>query len=244
MFTESFSKKINFFFRSIRYKIFIKFLQINQKVIFNTTSISDKDNILTSIMNKHFSDKGNLNNFHNYTNFYHALFNEIRHKKLNIFEVGIGSVDENVAFHMNFSHKDYSPLASLKGWRDYFIKSQIFGADIDKKILKNSDRIKTFYVDMLNKESIVEMWKTVDDKMDIIIDDGYHSFEANINFFENSIKNLNENGYFVIEDIHRKPSNIIKFHKYFSRSKYNFQIVDLKHPINISDNCLILIKKS
>jgi hypothetical protein len=195
-------------------------------------------------MNKHFSDKGNLNNFHNYTNFYHALFNEIRHKKLNIFEVGIGSVDENVAFHMNFSHKNYSPLASLKGWRDYFIKSQIFGADIDKKILKNSERIKTFYVDMLKKESIVEMWKTVNEKMDIIIDDGFHSFEANINFFENSIKNLNENGYFIIEDIHRKPSNIIKFHKYFSHSKYNFQIIDLKHSINISDNCLILIKKN
>lgn len=244
MFIESFSKKINFFFRSIRYKIFIKFLQINQKVIFNTTSISDKDNILTSIMNKHFSDKGNLNNFHNYTNFYHALFNEIRHKKLNIFEVGIGSVDENVAFHMNFSHKNYSPLASLKGWRDYFIKSQIFGADIDKKILKNSERIKTFYVDMLNKESIIQMWKTVNEKMDIIIDDGFHSFEANINFFENSIKNLNENGYFIIEDIHRKPSNIIKFYKYFNHSKYNFQIIDLKHPINISDNCLILIKKN
>ena len=244
MFIESFSKKINFFFRSIRYKIFIKFLQINQKVIFNTSNISDKDNILTSIMNKHFSDKGNLNNFHNYTNFYHALFNEIRHKNLNIFEVGIGSVDENVAFHMNFSHKNYSPLASLKGWRDYFIKSQIFGADIDKKILKNSERIKTFYVDMLNKESIIEMWKTVNEKMDIIIDDGFHSFEANINFFENSIKNLNENGYFIIEDIHRKPSNIIKFHKYFSHSKYNFQIIDLKHSINISDNCLILIKKN
>ena len=244
MFIESFSKKINFFFRSIRYKIFIKFLQINQKVIFNTSSISDKDNILTPIMNKHFSDKGNLNNFHNYTNFYHALFNEIRHKNLNIFEVGIGSVDENVAFHMNFSHKNYSPLASLKGWRDYFIKSQIFGADIDKKILKNSERIKTFYVDMLNKESIIEMWKTVNERMDIIIDDGFHSFEANINFFENSIKNLNENGYFIIEDIHRKPSNIIKFHKYFSHSKYNFQIIDLKHSINISDNCLILIKKN
>ena len=244
MFIESFAKKINFFFRSIRYKFFIKFLQVNKKVIFNPANISNKSNILTSIMNKHLSDKGNLNNIHNYTNMYHALFNKIRHEKLNVFEVGIGSVDENVAFHMNFSHKNYSPLASLKGWRDYFIKSQIFGADIDKKILKDSDRIKTFYVDMLNKESIIDMWKTVNEKMDIIIDDGFHSFEANINFFENSIKNLNENGYFIIEDIHRKPSNIIKFYKYFSHSKYNFQIIDLKHPINISDNCLILIKKN
>ena len=243
MLIESFAKKINFFFRSIRYNFFIKFLQVNKKVIFNTANISNKSNILTSIMNKHLSDKGNLNNIHNYTNMYHALFNKIRHEKLNVFEVGIGSVDENVAFHMNLSDKNYSPLASLRGWRDYFNKSQIFGADIDKKILKNSNRIKTFHVDMLKKKSIVKMWKKINKKMDIIIDDGFHSYEANINFFENSIKNLNKNGFFIIEDIHRKPSNIIKFYKYFSRTNYTFQIIDLDHPVNVNDNCLILVRK-
>ena len=79
--------------------------------------------------------------------------------------------------------------------------------------------------------------------MNIIIDDGFHSFEANKKFFENSIKHLKKNGYFIIEDIHRKPSNILKFHKYFSDKKYVYQIIDLKHPVNINDNCLILIKK-
>ena len=240
---QSFSKKINFFFRSIRYRIFIKFLQLNQCVIVNMRNISNQNNILTSIMNKHLSDKGNLNNTHNYTKFYHALFNKISYEKLNVFEVGIGSVDENVAFHMNFSHKNYSPLASLRGWRDYFKNSKIFGADIDKKILKNSNRIYTFHVDMLNKKSIIKMWKKINKKMDIIIDDGFHSFEANKKFFENSIKHLKKNGYFIIEDIHRKPSNILKFHKYFNDKKYAYQIIDLKHPVNIIDNCLILIKK-
>ena len=194
MFIESFAKKINFFFRSIRYKFFIKFLQVNKKVIFNPANISNKSNILTSIMNKHLSDKGNLNNIHNYTNMYHAMFNKIRHEKLNVFEVGIGSVDENVAFHMNFSHKDYSPLASLKGWRDYFINSKIFGADIDTSILDNEERIKTFFVDMLSKDTIFLMWKKINQKMDIIIDDGFHSFEANTTFFENSIAYLNDDG--------------------------------------------------
>ena len=240
---QSFSKKINFFFRSIRYRIFIKFLQLNQSVIVNMRNIPNQNNILTSIMNKHLSDKGNLNNTHNYTKFYHALFNKIRYEKLNVFEVGIGSVDKNVAFHMSFSHKNYSPLASLRGWCDYFKNSKIFGADIDKKILKNSNRIYTFHVDMLNKKSIIKMWRKINKKMDIIIDDGFHSFEANKKFFENSIKHLKKNGYFIIEDIHRKPSNILKFHKYFSDKKYVYQIIDLKHPVNINDNCLILIKK-
>ena len=50
-------------------------------------------------------------------------------------------------------------------------------------------------------------------KMDIIIDDGFHSYEANINFYKYSINNLN--GIYIIEDVHRKPSNIIKFYNFF-----------------------------
>ena len=55
------------------------------------------------------------------------------------------------------------------------------------EILKNEDKIKTFYVDMLSKDIIFLMWKKINQKMNIIIDDGFHSFEANTIFFENSL---------------------------------------------------------
>ena len=241
---KSIAKNINKFVRDIRYTFYIIFISFNKKKIFDKNNLSPQNNPLTFSMNKYYSDKGNLNNVHDYTKFYHSLFNKISTKKLKIFEVGLGSVDTDVTFHMKFSNQNYEPLASLKAWREYFLNSEIYGADIDKKILENSDRIKTFYVDMLSEKSIISMWKNVNEKMDIIIDDGFHSFEANINFFKNSYKMLNKDGYYIIEDIHRKPSNMKKFNKFFKIAGVEFQIIDLPHKNNINDNCLILITKN
>ena len=243
MFFNKISKKINNSIRFLRYRYYIKYLQLFQNRIFDLKKLSPIDNPLTTLMNKYYSDKGNLNYTHNYTCFYNSIFNEIKDEKLNFFEVGLGSVDTNIIFHMSYSHKNYSPLASLKAWKEYFLNSEIYGADIDEKILQNSERIKTFQVDMLNSNSIKSMWNKINKQMDIIIDDGFHSFEANINFYEYSINNLKSNGIYIIEDIHRKPSNIVKFYNFFKKRNVKFQIIDLYHSNNIKDNCLILIKK-
>ena len=234
-------QNINNFFRQIRYTIYIFYLnsKIKKKIDF---SYSNKDS-LKLLFNKYGSDKGNLNNKHNYSIIYEALFNELRSKKLNLMEVGLGSIDENVEFHMKFMGKNYKPLASLYAWRDYFKNANIYGADIDKKILKNTNRIKTFHVDMLNSNSINRMWSQINKKIDIFIDDGFHSFEANTKLFKFSFKFIKKNGFYIIEDIHRKPSNIKRFYKFFTEKKLNFKIIDLYHKNNVSDNCLIIIKK-
>ena len=70
-------------------------------------------------MNKHGSDKGNKTQMHNYTDFYHFLFKDIKENKLNIFEVGIGSIDENVPWNMT-PVDFYKPLSSLRGWKRIF----------------------------------------------------------------------------------------------------------------------------
>ena len=43
------------------------------------------------------------------------------------------------------------------------------------------------------------MWKKIGKKMDIIIDDGMHTYDANIVFFENSINFLVDKGFYIIE---------------------------------------------
>ena len=175
---------INKFFRNIRYTIYIKYLNwlnnMNSKRVYN-----DSENILKHLFNNYGSDKGNINNKHNYSDYYNFIFSNIRLKKLKLLEVGLGSVDSNMNFHMKYMGKNYRPLASLLAWKDFFENSLIYGADIDKKILKNQERIQTFYVDMLNENSIRNMWNNIKTKMDIIIDDGFHSFEANQLLFEN-----------------------------------------------------------
>ena len=75
-------KKINNFFRNIRYTLYIKYLLTNRKILFDKKKISFKENRLTLLMNKYYSDKGNLNNGHNYSAFYHALFENIVSKNL------------------------------------------------------------------------------------------------------------------------------------------------------------------
>ena len=137
-------QNINNFFRQIRYTTYIFYLnsKIKKKINF---SYSNKST-LKLLFNKYGSDKGNLNNKHDYSIIYEALFGNLRNNNLNLMEVGLGSIDENVEFHMKYMGKNYKPLASLYAWRDYFNNADIYGADIDKKILKNTNRVKTFHV--------------------------------------------------------------------------------------------------
>ena len=113
-------KKINNFFRNIRYSIYIFFIKKNKTKI-NLSPL--KNNSLTNLMNKYGSDKGNINNKHNYTKFYESIFSDIKNKKMNFMEVGIGSIDKNISFHMKFMGNNYKPLASLYAWQEYFKNS-------------------------------------------------------------------------------------------------------------------------
>ena len=138
---------------------------------------------------------------------------------------------------------DGVPLASLRAWRDYFKNANIYGADIDKNILKDEERIKTFYVDQTNPKSIKDLFNKIENKkFDIILEDGLHEFNANICFFENAISSLSDDGTYIIEDVYYKDQD--KFIKYFKNTSYNFSIVDIFHKKNIANNCLVVIKKN
>ena len=79
-------------------------------------------------------------------------------------------------------------------------------------------RIKNFFVDQTCKSSIEAMFKNIGNVLfDIIIDDGLHKFEANINLFENSFKHLSKEGMYIIEDVYSKDKE--KFFDYFKKSK-------------------------
>ena len=91
-----FSKLINKLSRNIRYSLYIKYLSFDKKKVFDNNNLISIDNRLTTLMNNFYSDKADLNNQHNYTKFYHALFEKISHNKLKVFEVGIGSINTNI----------------------------------------------------------------------------------------------------------------------------------------------------
>lgn len=223
--------------KKIKYKL--KFLSIPSKIQGNCLVSFKCENSLKELMNKYGSDKGGLNNHHNYTDLYSNLFYHRRAYIKNLLEIGLGTNNINIQSNMGPSGK---PLASLRAWQDYFYNANIYGADIDKSILKNEGRIKTSYVDQKNSSSIHQMYKKFNvNKFDIIIDDGLHEFYANINTFENSINYLNEEGFYIIEDVYYKDKK--KYLNYFKDKIFLFSIYDIYHEVNIANNILIVIRK-
>ena len=222
--------------RKLKYKI--KFLGKKKNMGFSYLSNSKNNKQLTDLMNLFGSDKGGRNNHHNFASYYSEIFFHKRNDIKNFLEIGLGTNDTSVLSNMG---SNGIPLASLRAWRDYFKNANIYGADIDKNILKNEDRIETFYVDQTDPITIKEMFKNIGEKkFDIILEDGLHEYNANICFFENAIEYLEPNGTYIIEDVYYKDQD--KFIKYFENKKYNFSIIDIFHEKNIANNCLIIIK--
>ena len=231
-------KFIRNIFRNIKYNL--KHLNKSEKTKLNYTVNSSSNPKLTELMNKYGSDKGNKNNHHNYSEFYSEYFFNKRHEVKNFLEIGLGTNDINIQSNMGING---TPLASLRAWQDFFVNATIYGADIDKKILKNEERIKTFYVDQTDPETIKEMFKNMQvNKFDIILEDGLHEFNANICFFENAVNFLDDQGTYIIEDVYYKDK--IKFNNYFANTDFNYSIVDIYHEKNIANNCLLLIRKN
>lgn len=200
---------------------------------------------LCEIMSKYGSDKGQ--GPHNYTIYYEKIFNKIRNNNLKIFELGLGTNNLDVKSNMGVNGK---PGASLRGWKEYFKNSFIYGADIDERILFEEERIKTFYCDQTDISSIEAMWKNEflnDLYFDIVIEDGLHEFNANLNFLVNSLHKLKSNGYYIIEDL--LPETVNLFDKEIKSLEqkfigHSFEIVRLENENNYyGDNNLLVIKK-
>lgn len=155
--------------------------------------------------------------YHIYTDIYNLIFNYSRFNVKNVFEVGLGTNNPNLTSSMGVLG---TPGASLRMWKDYFPNANIFGADIDKDILFQEDRIKTFYVDQTSKDSIFELWKDIDCEFDIMIDDGFHDPDANITFYESSKHKLIKGGIYIIEDVYHE--NIDKVEKHLSSTNTAF----------------------
>lgn len=224
--------------RKIKYNF--KFLNKQDQVLLNYTTNSSVNSKLTELMNYYGSDKGGKNNHHNYSDYYSEIFFNKRKDVKNFLEIGLGTNNVNLASNMG---KEGVPLASLKAWRDYFENANIYGADIDKEILKNDYRIKTFFVDQTNPATISLMFKNIGvSKFDVILEDGLHEYNANICFFENSISFLSDDGIYIIEDVYFKDK--IKFINYFKNSEYNYSIIDIYHKKNIANNCVVVVRKN
>jgi len=135
-----------------------------------------------------------------YVPVYHALFKHLRDQPITMLEVGIGTLIPDVQCTMlGFAQPGYKQGGSLRAWRDYFPKGQIYGVDIQWDTQFIEDRIKTFISDSTKRE---EMDQRLGNLMfDIIIDDGCHFDGYQILTLQNLWHRLKPGGTYVVEDL-------------------------------------------
>jgi hypothetical protein len=127
--------------------------------------------------------------FHSYCKFYQRHFKHIQKHKLNILEIGVGGY-ENPNEGGN----------SLRMWKSYFRKSNIFGIDIFDKSGLNEDRIKTFKGSQTDEVFLKSVVSQIG-KIDIVIDDGSHINNHVIETFKILFPLINKDAVYIIEDL-------------------------------------------
>lgn len=197
------------------------------------------------VMSWYGSDKGRY--WHNYTTLYSALLSGVRDRPLRILELGLGTNNPALVSTMG---EEGSPGASLRGWRKLFPQALVYGADIDRTILFEEDRIKTFYCDQLDRAAIGDLWSQPDLQggMDLIIDDGLHTFEGNVSFLEGSLEHLRPGGFYIVEDV--AAQTLDQWRHYLgsvlpqSFPDHASVLVRLPNAFNDYDNNLVIIRRS
>ena len=209
----------------------------------------DRTSFLNSLCDKYGSDKGEIATSghpydwisHSYADFYERQFGAYRKLVTNVFECGIGSNNPAVASNMG---ADGKPGASLRVWRDYFPNAQIVGADIDRDILFNEDRIRSVFCDQTDPQTIAEMWHALAPvKFDIMIDDGLHTYDAGACLFEHSFHMLKPGGLYIIEDV--LEDCLEQFGAFLTTKRVNWDYVTLYGDgVPSMRNSLVLIRNT
>ena len=204
---------------------------------------------LSRLCDYYGSDKGEVQSTghpypfpsHTYADYYSSLFAHCRLAPTKVFECGLGTNNPDLASSMGVNGK---PGASLRVWKEYFPNATIYGADIDRDVLFEEPRIKTYYVDQLDPDSIGEMWREVGVRdFDFMLDDGLHTFEAGSTLFSNSIAMLAQHGVYVIEDV--SGPDLREYDKFFSGLNYRVEFISL-HRVGMAlgNNSLVVIRKN
>ncbi len=167
-------------------------LDITNNPFFTKDQVSSS--VLKTLFDHYGSDKAN---YHNYHLLYSWIISD-RNSYLNILEIGLGTNNQDIVSNMG---RMGCPGASLRAFRDYCPNANIFGADIDRGILFEEHRIKTFFIDQLDPCAISNFIDHIDNSFDLIIDDGLHSPNANLATLNFSLNLLRIGGWVVIEDI-------------------------------------------
>ncbi|MGC4106971.1 MAG: hypothetical protein QM753_11575 [Thermomicrobiales bacterium] len=153
-------------------------------------------------------------------------------------EIGIGTNHLDVPSTMGVTGV---PGASLRAWRELLPLAAIVGADVDERILFQDHRIETYAVDQTRPETIDALMVTLgEQKLDLLVDDGLHTFEANLNVFRHAYPKIRKGGLFIVEDVQK--SDVPRWENLLGRSGHLAAIIRPPHATNMNDNCIVVVE--
>lgn len=158
-----------------------------------------KESLMSSLLNSYGSDKAS---FHDYHKIYANLISPQKvSNPVRVLEIGIGTSSEGVLSNMGKNHVGVG--GSLRAFRDFYETDRVVGLDIDPGSHFQEEGIRTFYVNQLVEQSFEEILSLAEreGKFDLIIDDGLHSIDANLNTLRLGLRMLAPGGWLCIEDI-------------------------------------------
>jgi hypothetical protein len=180
---------------------------------------------------------------HDYIPAYTAMFGPVRSSVRNLLEIGIGSVENGQMVHLTST--GYKTGNSLRCWRDYFPNARIHGIDIYSHSF-TEPRITTYVADQSNTSQLDEVIKTINEPLDIIIDDGSHDGSHQVISFMHLEQYLSPTGIYVIEDVQPAtiPSmqDLSAFPEVFRahiRESYSVQLFDTRAKSGKVDDFMI-----
>ena len=175
----------------------------------NVKCFDDFDNEHMDTLKDLFIKYGSDKFIHPYYKYYSNILSninavpELDRGELNILEIGLGTKDPTIPSTMFFYKQDRNfestPGSSLRAFRDFAPGSNVYGADIDEKILFQEERIKTMKVDQLEKNELGKLFEGVN--FDFIVIDGLHHITADVNSIVSLIDRLKPNSKLIVEDI-------------------------------------------
>lgn len=172
---------------------------------------------LCELATKYGTDKCN---WHHYTPHYHEMFKERRYQVRKVLEIGIG--DSSMK---NPSGEPYQPGASLRMWESYFPCAQIFALDNNASVLFSAGRIRSFLCDQGNEQWLRDIPGVIGGDFDLIVDDGSHVPEHQVNTAKILVPLLAPNGIYVIEDVWPYPSQVG-----WSKEPFGLKLEDIPYP--------------
>ena len=181
---------------------------------------------------------------HTYAWIYEALLAPKRDLVRHIFECGIGSPNDPQTAASPDIRQQIPAGASMRVWRDYFPKAEIYAGDIDRDVLFEEERLHTGYIDQLNPEAIEGFFKEQQvQSYELMIDDGLHTAEAAITLFSHAHPYLSADGFYFIEDM--PEAYLLTLHESLKpyRKDFDIEFLCMNMPVSPDNNLIVIRRK-